>query len=111
MPGPFFVEDRAVKGDSEFTHSWQNATWQFANDENRNLFAAEPHRYAPQFGGFCSMGVSEGLTVHADPEAWTIVNGNLYMQYDSDARVEWREDLEGNLAKAEAAWLELGRKL
>ena len=107
----YFVENRAVTGNRAFTHSWHEATWQFASAENRDMFVAEPHRYAPQFGGFCSLGAGMGKLVHADPETWTIVSGKLYLQFNSEARDEWRQDIGGNMAKAEGAWSELNRKL
>ena len=47
----FHAEKRAVKGKKEFSYQWQDATWYFKNAENRDLFAADPVRYAPQFGG------------------------------------------------------------
>ncbi len=48
----YFTEGRAVKGKSEFSHSWNEATWHFASADNRDLFAADPDRYAPQYGGY-----------------------------------------------------------
>ena len=47
----FHAEKRAVKGKKEFSYQWEDATWYFKNAENRDLFAADPLRYAPQFGG------------------------------------------------------------
>ena len=48
----YHTEGRPVKGKSEFAHSWNDAVWHFANAENRNLFAADPDRYAPKYGGY-----------------------------------------------------------
>ena len=48
----YFKEGRAVKGKSEFSHSWNEATWHFKNADNRELFAANPDHFAPQFGGY-----------------------------------------------------------
>ncbi len=47
----FHTEKRAVKGKKEFAYQWNDATWYFKSAENRDLFAADPLRYAPQFGG------------------------------------------------------------
>ena len=47
----FHTERRAVKGKKEFAYQWKDATWYFKSAENRDLFAADPIRYAPQFGG------------------------------------------------------------
>ena len=48
----YHTEGRAVKGKKEFTYEWNDATWRFTSAENRDLFAATPERYAPQFGGY-----------------------------------------------------------
>lgn len=47
----FHTEKRAVKGKKEFSYQWNDARWYFKNAENRDLFAADPLRFAPQFGG------------------------------------------------------------
>ena len=48
----YHTENRAVKGSSEFSHEWNDARWLFASAGNRDLFAANPERYAPQYGGY-----------------------------------------------------------
>jgi YHS domain-containing protein len=48
----FHTDKRAVKGKKEFSYQWNDATWYFKSAENRDLFAADPLRYAPQFGGY-----------------------------------------------------------
>lgn len=48
----YHTENRAVKGKKEFSYEWNDAEWHFASAENRDLFAADPDRYAPQYGGF-----------------------------------------------------------
>lgn len=48
----FHTEKRAVKGKKEFSFQWNDATWYFKSAENRDIFAADPSRYAPQFGGY-----------------------------------------------------------
>lgn len=47
----FHTDKRAVKGKKDFSYQWNDTTWYFKSAENRDLFAADPLRYAPQFGG------------------------------------------------------------
>ena len=48
-----------------------------------------PIRYAPQYGGYCSAGVVGGeVTSNIDPEAWSIVEGKLYLNYSKPVREE-----------------------
>jgi YHS domain-containing protein len=51
-PVAYFTESRPVRGRQEHEYSWHGARWHFASAENRQRFAAQPERYAPQFGGF-----------------------------------------------------------
>ena len=48
----YFTQRKAVKGSTEYTYYWKNATWQFASAENLNLFANNPEKFAPQYGGY-----------------------------------------------------------
>src|SRR5690242_3849729 len=74
-PVAYFTQSRPVKGTSSFTHSYMGATWWFVNPEDRDLFVRDPGKYAPQYGGYCAYGVSQGHAVEIDPEAWRIVEG------------------------------------
>jgi YHS domain-containing protein len=48
----YHTEGRAVKGKSKFSHRWNDAKWYFSSAENKGLFAADPERYVPQYGGY-----------------------------------------------------------
>ena len=48
----YHTEGRPVKGKSVFSFKWNDAVWHFASTENLALFAANPERYAPQYGGY-----------------------------------------------------------
>jgi YHS domain-containing protein len=48
----YFTDNRAVKGKSEYAYNWNEASWYFSKPENRDLFAANPEKYAPKHGGF-----------------------------------------------------------
>lgn len=51
-PVAYHTENRAVKGKSDFSYNWNDAVWYFVTAANRDLFAADPDRYAPQYGGY-----------------------------------------------------------
>ena len=78
-PVAYFTQGGPVAGSADFTHTWNNATWQFSSAENRDLFASNPEQYAPQYGGFCAWAMSQGYTASIDPSAWKIVDGKLYL--------------------------------
>lgn len=105
----YFTESKPVKGDPAFETSWQGARWRFADDEHRELFTANPDRYAPRYGGFCAGAMAEGRKAPIDPEAWVIVDDRLYLNYSKDGRDEFAADADANIARAEANWERLGR--
>lgn len=100
----YFTESRAVKGDARFEFSWDGAKWRFVSAEHRDRFAREPRRFAPQFGGYCAYAVSRGYTASADPEAWSVVDGKLYVNYSMAVKKTWEKDPAGYIQKAEANW-------
>ncbi|MEM7066648.1 MAG: YHS domain-containing (seleno)protein [Cyanobacteria bacterium P01_B01_bin.77] len=103
-PVAYFTQGGPITGSSEFVYTWRNATWQFASAENRDLFAANPEQYAPQYGGFCAWAVSQGYTAAIDPNAWKIVDGKLYLNYNRGVQRQWERDIPGNISKANANW-------
>ncbi|MGH6896543.1 MAG: YHS domain-containing (seleno)protein [Geminicoccaceae bacterium] len=106
-PVAYFTERKAVEGASEFEHEWMGATWRFASAQNRDRFAADPEKYAPQYGGYCAWAVSQGYTAKIDPEAWTVVAGKLYLNYSKAVRTQWSADVPGNITKGDANWPKL----
>jgi YHS domain-containing protein len=103
-PVAYFTDGRPVEGDARYAYDWQGATWRFANAENLERFKAEPARYAPQYGGYCAWAVSQGYTASADPQAWRVVDGKLYLNYSLDVQQQWQGDIPGNIAKGDANW-------
>ena len=77
----YFTDARALKGKPEFEQVWQGSRWWFTSAEHRDLFARDPERYAPQFGGFCTGGLSLGYLIEANPENWSIIDGRLYINH------------------------------
>ncbi|MBF2756008.1 MAG: YHS domain-containing protein [Gammaproteobacteria bacterium AqS3] len=86
----YFTEGEAVQGSGEFSLEYRGAQWLFASEENRQLFEAEPAKYAPAYGGHCAYGVSSGYGVRGDPEQWSIVEGAALseLQRRCQSRVE-----------------------
>lgn len=68
-PVSYFTDERAVRGSADITAEWNGAVWHFNSDAHRDLFTADPEKYAPQYGGFCALGMAHGGDVPTDPEA------------------------------------------
>jgi len=100
----YFTVGKAVKGSKEFTYTYGGESWYFASAENLKTFKAAPEKYAPQFGGYCAYGMSRGYKAKTDPEAWTIVNEKLYLNYNLDVRKIWNEKQAELIDKANQNW-------
>lgn len=100
----YFEESKPVKGSPEFTHTWNGAVWQFATAARRDAFAQNPERYAPQYGGYCAFGMSRGYKAPTDADAWSVVNGRLYLNYDKGVQKTWTAKQEEFIRKADSNW-------
>jgi YHS domain-containing protein len=103
----YFKEGRAVKGKNEFRYDWMGAKWYFASAANRDEFARDPEKYTPQYGGYCAWAVGHGYTADIDPQAWKIVDGKLYLNYNKDVQKMWEHDIPAWIRKANENWPKL----
>ena len=106
----YFTKGKAVEGSHKFTATYKNAIYQFSSSENRDLFKSNPEKYAPQFGGFCAMGVALEKKLDVDPKAFRIVDNKLYLNLNSDVQKKWLTDVPGNINTAESNWPEIKTK-
>ncbi len=100
----YFTQGSAVRGSSSYMARWEGVEWLFASAKNRNIFLESPARYAPQFGGYCAYGVSQGYTVRGDPEQWSVVRGKLYVNYSAGVKRQWEARRESYITQARGRW-------
>lgn len=101
-PVAYFTLGVPTPGLPEIELEWDEHLYRFARAEHRNLFKADPARYAPQFGNFCAMALTRGELDEANPENWLISDGKLYV-FGKPAPmgpVLFQKDLTENLARA-----------
>ncbi|MBI4207986.1 MAG: hypothetical protein HY527_23445 [Betaproteobacteria bacterium] len=106
-PVSYFTRSRPERGSPAFWFAFDDAVYLFASAKHRELFAADPERYAPQYQGYCTKKVSEGERAEADPEAWAIAGGKLYVFRSKNGLARFNENRAAILSKAEAAWQHL----
>jgi hypothetical protein len=58
-PVSYFTDGKPVPGKTEFEYVWHEARWRFASAAHRDLFVTDPEHYAPQYDGYCAMGVAD----------------------------------------------------
>ncbi len=100
----YFLERRPVAGQAAFTHDWRGSTWRFSSEANLAAFAADPEAFAPQYGGYCAWAVSNNYTAATVPEAWTIADGKLYLNFSRRIQRRWERDMAARIAAADRNW-------
>jgi len=101
----YFTEKKPMQGSDKFTAAYGGVTWQFASAEHRDMFKADPAKYAPQYGGYCAWGIAQGKLFDIDPvNGWTISNGKLYLNFNGDLNKTFARDVTGFVNKAETNW-------
>ena len=99
-PVAYFTLQRATPGIAQFEYDWDEHRWQFASAKHRDLFIADPVRYAPQFANFCAVALARGEVLQANPEYWLISDGKLYLFGKPKGPDLFRKDLELNIERA-----------
>jgi hypothetical protein len=99
-PVAYFTLQRATPGDARLTWEWDEHVWQFANARHRDLFKADPVKYAPQFTNFCAVALANGEVKEANPEYWLISDGRLYLFGKPIGPDLFRQHLGENIERA-----------
>lgn len=103
-PVSYFADGRAERGSADITAEWNGAVWRFASDAHRRLFVENPEKYAPQYGGYCALGMAHGGDVPTNPEAWTIHEGKLYLNMIEEVTITWRYNPDKLIQRANLKW-------
>lgn len=103
-PVAFFTDNKPVKGDPQFSYTYEEAVYHFASQEHLDLFKANPEKYKPQFGAWCAYAVSLGRTAPIDVNTFSIIDGRLVIQHNQRAVNGWNKNPAGNLKLADKYW-------
>jgi YHS domain-containing protein len=107
--------DKHVMGSSDYQYQLNGYTFYFSSQENLDTFSADPWTYAPQFGSYCSWGVSEetsgkwnwnadtlGPAVNLD--LWLVHNNKLYLFFEESPYESFQADPTTYAADGETRW-------
>ena len=79
-----YFNNKAVKGDNNFTTSFEGKKLKFYSKKNLNTFLKSPKKYLPQYGGFCAYAIAvKGEKVKINPKTFEIRDGKLYLFYNA----------------------------
>ncbi|MGB3456313.1 MAG: YHS domain-containing (seleno)protein [Litorimonas sp.] len=93
-----------VVGAARFETEYEGATYRFSSQANLDTFTVDPARYVPAYGGFCAYGVAKGKKFDADPTAYTVENGQLYLNLNKKIQKKWLKKQDKYIDQAEANW-------
>ena len=79
-----YFSNKAVKGSSKFTYTFDGASYKFSSKENLERFKNNTAMYIPQYGGYCAYALgTSGEKVTINPKTFEIRDGKLYLFYNS----------------------------
>jgi YHS domain-containing protein len=102
-PVAYFTMDKAVKGSEDFTYEYLGGEWHFVSGEHKRMFVAEPMKYIPQHGGYCSSAATSGGNDAGNPRSWRIIDGKLYL-FAGRRRMKSYDPDEPSTVAADADW-------
>lgn len=102
----------ATMGSSEYTAYYGDYEFYFVDQVNRDAFAADPLKYAPKFGGFCSYGISDEtfwtkstLGPFANPNVWRVVDDRLLVfMYCTPEHKFFSQNITAQLDRGNKIW-------
>lgn len=103
-PVAYFTQGAPVIGDPAHALMWRGTTWHFASADNMEQFTANPEAYAPQYGGYCAYAMAQGYVATSVPEAWTVHEGRLFLNFSLGVRSRWEADKAGYISQADGNW-------
>ncbi len=103
-PVEYFVKDQAVRPNIGIEAVWGGVSWNFRNTGNKAAFLADPHVYAPRFGGADPYQLANNQRVLGNPALFDIYEQRLYLFYDGVSLLAWKQDRKTYIARAMFAW-------
>lgn len=109
-PVAYFELNTPTRGVPQHHFTYKGSKFLFASAKNRDAFASDPEKYAPKFGGFCALGTANGYKVATEPDAFKVVGGKLYLNYNRKVLDIWTQDEPGYIARANRNWPEVSKQ-
>lgn len=109
-PVAYFPEGggKPQEGDKKITFTHNGITYRFASKEHLDLFKANPDKYEPAHGGWCTYAMgATGEKVEVDPESFVVDDGRLFLFYKdffNDTRKKFLADKAKLLKVADTNW-------
>jgi YHS domain-containing protein len=131
-PQTIYTNYQPLMGSEKFQVTYEGYTYFFYNDENLQLFVTNPNNYIPQFGGYCSFGItyeyclsnsefqklkksipnlSNGYAWNANclgptssRDCWIIIHGKLFLFYVNSVRSDFVSYIKQSYEMGSLRW-------
>lgn len=107
-PVAYFTQHKGIPGQKDLTAVYSGVTYRFSSLQDKDLFVAAPEKYEPQYGGWCAYAMgAKGEKVSVDPETFKIIDGKLYLFYNSffnNTLKDWNKDEAHLKSNADLSW-------
>lgn len=110
-----YFSEKAVKGKSEYTTTYDGVKFKFASKDNLDKFLENPECFVPEYGGYCAYAIgAKNDKVGINPKTFEIREKKLYLFYNSfgiNTLSKWKEEGAQELkALADTHWETLKHK-
>ena len=106
----YFMTGKPRKGTRGHGVAWNGGNWRFQSAKEAKAFEGNPSAYMPQFGAYCTGGLSQKHVVDGNPVNWRIHKGRLYLFYAAAGARRFDKDPEGTIRAARAYARQVGIK-
>ena len=103
-PVSYFKKGVAERGDEALSYAWKGVDWHFSSQAHLDTFKNAPEKYLPRYGGFCALGTAHGGLVPSDGDAFSIVDGKLYLNQSAAVRETWNYQPSKMIRRADSNW-------
>lgn len=112
-----YYTGRPAQGLKEYSLLVDGVRYDFASQANLEMYQKNPDKYQLAFGGWCAWAMLDGEKVDVDPQRFKIINGKVYLYYNSffvDTLKKWNSLARSKTEKvlvdiAEKKWREISR--
>lgn len=86
------------------TLEFEGVVYRFASVDHRDMFAANPAKYEPTYGGWCAYAMASGSKVDIQPQLFTIQGNRAHYFVSSRAKQNFDRDLSAYEVNADRNW-------
>ncbi|MEM9239655.1 MAG: YHS domain-containing (seleno)protein [Pseudomonadota bacterium] len=103
-PVAYFLTSGPQLGEEAHSVEWKDGTFLFSSAANKKTFEADPEKFAPRYGGYCSYAAALNYVAPTSSNAWSVYEDRLYLNFNLHVRSVWEQDKPGYIAKADVNW-------